>query len=87
MSDFLEMAVLVQKQLIQKEKNKLSQLQSQAKGNSLQQEIMKKAIDLRASQPGQGQSQGQAMIGNQPISVQQGAEQLPFLDQAARQRV
>jgi len=82
MSDLLEMAVLVQKQLVEREQAKLQGLKFEARGNSIQKDIMKKAIDLRSG----GAGQGQAMIGNQPIAVEQGAEQLPFLDEAVARR-
>lgn len=82
MSDLLEMAVLMQKQLVQREQAKLQGLKAESKGNSVQREIMKKAIDLRTG----GAEQGQAMIGNQPIAVEPGVEQLPFLDEAVARR-
>mgnify|MGYP003148036397 CR=1 FL=1 len=41
-----------------------------------------KAIDLRIAE----EAQGRAMIGNQPIPVEPGAEDLPFLDEATLRR-
>tara|TARA_R100001480_G_scaffold60732_2_gene73305 strand:- start:10281 stop:10529 length:249 start_codon:yes stop_codon:yes gene_type:complete len=82
MSDLLEMAVLMQKQLVAREQAKLQGLKAESKGNSIQKEILKKAIDLRTNEA----VQGQAMIGNQPIPVEAGAEALPFLDEATVRR-